>query len=769
MNRRPLPHESARDHVRGSALYTDDQRRIEGMLHLWPVTAPHAHARIVRIDAAAALEVDGVVRVLTHADVPGENDCGPVVHDEELIPRDTVSYWGQAVAWIVGRSEEAARLGAAAVDVQCEPLEAIHTIEQAIAAGSYHGVPQRMARGDVDVALAAAPHVVSGEVAIGGQDHFYLETQAAWAVPDPDGTYRIVSSTQHPSETQAVAARVLGIPRNRVTVTCLRMGGGFGGKESQAAPYAALAALAAHLEDRPVRVRLPRQLDMTLTGKRHPFLGRYRVGFDDDGHLLALDTELYSDAGWTFDLSSAVMQRAMFHSDNSYRIGAMRVVGHLCKTHKTSQTAFRGFGGPQGMVVVEDALDRVARALGRPPHEIRERNLYREGNVTHYGQRIRESRLEQVWDGVKQDASFEVRWGEVDTWNRDQEHRKRGLAITPVKFGISFTATVLNQAGALVLAYTDGSLQLNHGGTEMGQGLHTKMIEVAARTLGISATRIRSMPTATDKVPNTSATAASSGSDLNGEAVRNACETLRDRLAGVAADLLGVSGPENLVFADDQIHPPDEPDRIVSFDDAVAEAYRQQISLSATGFYRTPNLHFDADAGTGKPFHYFAYGAAVSEVEVDGFTGQWALRRVDIVHDVGDSLNERVDLGQIEGGFVQGMGWLTMEEFVWDDQVRPRTTEPSTYKIPTVTEVPEHVHVRLLERVPQDDVIFGSKAVGEPPFMLAISVREAIRAAVAAFGGDVRIATLGSPATPEAILAAIDAIREQRGDLIPGD
>ena len=768
------PHESARDHVRGSALYTDDQLPVRGMVHLWPVVAPHARARIVRLDASPAQALPGVLRVLTHEHVPGINDCGPVVHDEELIPTDMVSYWGQAVAWVVGDSEEAARLGAAAVIAEYEALDPIRTIREAIAAGSFHGLPQRMQRGDVETELATAPHIVEGEVDTGAQDHFYLETQAAWAARDPDGTFRVTSSTQHPSETQAVIARVLGLPRNLVTVTCLRMGGGFGGKESQAAPYAALAALAAHLVDRPARVRLPRQLDMTLTGKRHPFLGRYRAGFDDAGTLLALDIELFSDGGWTFDLSAAVMQRAMFHADNSYRSRAMRVVGQVCKTHKTSNTAFRGFGGPQGMLVVEDALDRIARERGLPPHVVRQRNLYREGDVTHYGQVVQESRLDQVWAGVTADADLERRLAEVAQTNRADPYRKRGVAVTPVKFGISFTATVLNQAGALVLVYTDGSVQLNHGGTEMGQGLNTKMIAVASRTLGIAPRRIRSMPTATDKVPNTSATAASSGSDLNGEAVRQACLTLQRRLAGVAAAMLGLNAPEALRFEHDEIWSRGEPERRLAFEDVVAEAYRRQVQLSATGFYRTPNIHFDADSGTGRPFHYFAYGAAVSEVEVDGFTGQWSLRRVDIVHDVGETLHEGVDRGQIEGGFVQGMGWLTMEEFVWDDVVRPRTTEPSTYKIPTVTEVPEAFHVRLLQRVPQEDVVFGSKAVGEPPFMLALSVREALRAAVAAFGDRPRHVPLGAPATPEAILTAIEHVVGDRSpvthsDAIPAD
>ena len=757
---RSRPHESAAAHVTGRAVYTDDQRPPAGLLHCWPVTAPYARARISRLDPEPALEQPGVVTVLTHADVPGLNDTGPIVPDEVLLPESETSYWGQAVAWVVAETEAAARAGAGAFDAGFEPLAAVLTLRDAVEAGRFHGEPQALERGQVERALSTAPQRLEGEVEMGGQEHFYLETQASWAVPDGEGNLHVTSATQHPSETQAVIAHVLGWPSHRIVVTSLRMGGGFGGKETQANPFAAVAALAAVKTGRPVRVRLGREHDMTLTGKRHGFLGRYRVGFDSEGTLLALDLELFSDGGWSTDLSAAVLQRALLHSDNAYYLPAMRVVGRVAHTDRASNTAFRGFGGPQGMVVIEEIVDRIARHLQLPPHAVRERNFYREGrDTTHYGQRLIDQRIDRVWDELKRASDFEGRLGKVRNLNAAQPHRKVGLAITPVKFGISFTTTFLNQAGALVLIYADGSVQVNHGGTEMGQGLHTKMLQVAARALGVDEDRVRVMPTATDKVPNTSATAASSGSDLNGQAVLRACETLKDRLATVAARMLGLNAPEGLEFAADRIFSPVEPGRSLDFDVVVARAYLEQVSLSATGFYRTPNIHFDKATGRGTPFAYFAYGAAVSEVEVDGFTGQWSLRRVDIVHDVGESLNPLVDRGQIEGGFIQGLGWLTMEEFVWDEEGRPRTVEPATYKIPTIGEVSEAFTVRLLERAAQPGVIYGSKAVGEPPLMLAISVREAIREAVAAFG-EPRSVPLAAPSTPEAILNAIDAVRQ---------
>jgi xanthine dehydrogenase large subunit len=748
-------HESAALHVSGRAVFTDDQRQPAGMLSLYPVLSPHAKARILKIDASEALKTAGVVTILTHSDIPGENDTGTIIHDEPLIPVDEISYWGQAVVWVVGETEDAAREGAKKVVVEYEPLASVLTIKEAIAKDSFLTIPTVMRRGEPE--NAAADFWLAGEVEMNGQDHFYLETQTSWAIPDTEGNYQIYSSTQHPTETQIVVGRVLNLPGNRINVTVLRMGGGFGGKESQANPYAAAAALAAYKTGRPARVRLRRHEDMILTGKRHGFLARYKVGFNADGKIISLLCDLFADGGWSLDLSPPVLSRAMVHIDNAYYIPHVEVFGRIAKTNKTSNTAFRGFGGPQGMIVIEDIVDRIARTLDLPPNVVRERNFYHgsgETNTTPYGQEIFDNRIERVWSKVKSNANFDERQIEIAVFNQNNCYKKRGLAITPVKFGISFNKTVYNQAGALLLIYTDGSILLNHGGTEMGQGLHTKMLQVAARTLGVSLENFRMSPTATDKVPNTSATAASSG-----QAVKDACEQLKARLTPIAAKLLNIGAAGDFVFENDWIRSRDYPTDRVSFVDVVKEAYQQRISLSATGYYRTPNIHWDVKTNTGRPFYYFAYGAAISEVEVDGFTGTFRLRQVDVVHDVGESLNPLIDRGQIEGGFVQGMGWLTMEELVWDDEGRLRTFSPSTYKIPTVGEIPEKFNVRLLERAPQTGVIYGSKAVGEPPLMLAISVREAIRAAIAAFGETVKYVPLALPATPEAILTAIENVR----------
>jgi xanthine dehydrogenase large subunit len=754
-------HESAIHHVSGTAIYTDDQRQFTDMLSLYPVLAPHAHARITHLDIAPALAVAGVVTVLTAADVPGKNNTGVIVLDEELLPTEIVQYWGQAVAWIAGETEAAAREGAAQVIVEYAPLDPVVTIQDAIAQDSFHTPVQIIQRGNPLPEFPTAAHVLRGEVAMNGQDHFYLETHASWAIPDGEGHYQVYASTQHPTETQAIVARVLGIAEHQVVATCLRMGGAFGGKESQANPFAALAALAAYKTGRPVRCRLGRHHDMQLTGKRHGFLGQYTVGFTPQGQLLALDVDLYADGGWSLDLSPPVLGRAMLHLDNAYYIPHLTVRGHIAKTHKTSATAFRGFGGPQGMIVIEDILDRIARHLGLPADRVRERNFYHgegDSNTTHYGQEILDNRIARVWHEAKTQSRFAERQAAIAQFNQSSPYSKRAIAITPVKFGVSFNKVEYNQAGALLLIYTDGSIQLNHGGTEMGQGLHTKMLQVAARSLGVSIERFRVMPTSTDKVPNTSATAASSGSDLNGQAVKNACEILKARLAAVAAKQLQLDAPEDLDFADDWIYCRSYPQLRVAFGDVVKQAYSDRVSLSATGYYRTPNLSWDAATGKGRPFYYFAYGTAVSEVEVDGFTGTFKLRQVNIVHDVGESLNPLVDLGQIEGAFVQGMGWLTMEELVWDKTGQLRTFAPSTYKIPTISEVPEQFHVHLLQRADQDGVIYGSKAVGEPPFMLAISVREAMREAIAAFGAAIAV-PLPCPATPEATLWAIEAVK----------
>jgi len=760
----PFPHESAHGHVTGEALYTDDLvLQFPGTLHAWPVLSPHAHAFVVRLDANAALEEPGVVATLTAADVPGEGDSGSNRHDEPLFPTE-VAYHSQPVAWVLGETLEAARLGASKVSVEYRALTPILTIEDAITAGSFHSGPfhirRSIGRDDAGEAIKRSPHRVTGQIAIGGQEHFYLETQCAIARFDETDGIVVDSSTQHPAETQEVVARVLGLARHRVTVQCLRMGGAFGGKEVQANPWAAIAALGTWKTKRPVRVRLSRHLDMALTGKRHPFLAKFTAGFDGQGVLRGVDLKLYSDGGWSLDLSDPVMWRALFHVDNAYLIPALDAAGWVCKTHKTSQTAFRGFGGPQGMIVIEDILDRIARTLNLEPHEVRERNFYREGDSTHYGQPVKDAaRMSRIWKELKQSSEFDARLRAVAEFNAVHPHSKRGLAITPSKFGISFTATFFNQAGALVLMYRDGTVQVNHGGTEMGQGLHTKVRQIAAESLGVTLDAVRVMPTRTDKVPNTSATAASAGTDLNGAAVLDACRQIQSRLIPIAAKLLkcddvSVRFEKGRVFSNDAIGD----DTSIELAVVIEAAYRNRVALFAHGYYRTPEIHFNPKTATGKPFHYFAYGAAVSEVEIDGFTGEHRILRADLLQDVGDSVSPLVDLGQIEGGFLQGIGWLTVEELLWDAQGRVATAGASTYKLPSWPEMPEVFNVAFLERAAEPGVVFGSKAVGEPPLMLAFSVREAIRAAIAAFGVN-GVITLDSPATPERIYWAIENAR----------
>ncbi len=759
-----VPHESAELHVTGLALYTDDLvERYAGVLHAYPVQAPHAHARVVTLRAAPALAVPGVVRVLTAADVPGVNDSG-VKQDEPLVPGE-VMYTGHAVCWVLAESLEAARIGAAAVEVDYEPLPALVTIADAIAAGSFQGATPTVRRGDPGSVWDDCAHVFDGEFEFAGQEHFYLETNAALATVDENGQVFVQSSTQHPTETQEIVAHVLGLTSAEVTVQCLRMGGGFGGKEMQPHGYAAVAALGARLTGRPVRLRLTRQQDITMTGKRHGFHATWRAGFDADGMIRALAATLTSDGGWSLDLSEPVMARALCHVDNAYFIPHVEVHGRVAKTHKTSQTAFRGFGGPQGMLVIENILGLCAPALGISARELRRRNFYRAGQTTPYGQPVRHpERLEQAWDQVLDTGDVERRLGEVEAFNAVHEHTKRGLGITPVKFGISFNLTAFNQAGALVHVYKDGSVLINHGGTEMGQGLHTKMLQVAATALGVPLSAVRLAPTRTDKVPNTSATAASSGADLNGGAIKNACEQIKARLAEIAAMRLDAH-PDDVRFHDGIVTGLADTDERIPFADLVHEAYFRRVQLWAAGFYRTPGLHWDAARMRGEPFRYFAYGVAASEVEVDGFTGAHRLRRVDIVHDVGDSLSPLVDLGQVEGGFVQGAGWLTLEDLRWDtgdgpSRGRLATQAASTYKLPSFSEMPEDFRVTLLEKATEDGVVYGSKAVGEPPLMLAFSVREALREAVAAFGPAGHCVDLNCPSTPEQVFWAVQAARE---------
>ncbi len=759
-----LPHESAALHVTGLALYTEDLGgRFKDLLHAWPVQSSQAHARITNLNIVPALQIAGVVRVLTAQDVAGKNDSG-VKGDEPLFP-STVMYYGQAVCWVLGQTLEAARLGAEAVKVSYEPLPSLITIAEAIAADSFQGAQPTLRRGDLVIGFQQAAHSFEGEFEFGGQEHFYLETNAALAYVDEAGQIFIQSSTQHPSETQEITAHVLNLDSSQVTVQCLRMGGGFGGKEMQPHGYAAIAAMGATLTGRPVSLRLNRTQDITMTGKRHPFHASWTVGFDAAGKITALEATLTSDGGWSLDLSEPVLARALCHIDNAYYIPHIEILGRVAKTNKTSQTAFRGFGGPQGMLVIEDILGRCAPLMGIAAHELRQRNFYEEGQATPYGQPVRHaSRMHTVWEQVFTSSDFTSRQAEIMAFNAAHSHRKRGLAITPVKFGISFNFTSFNQAGALVHVYKDGSVLINHGGTEMGQGLHTKMLQVAATALGVPLNRVRLAPTRTDKVPNTSATAASSGTDLNGGAIKHACDQIKERLATVAAGMLGVH-PNDVRFEEGRVYPLGYPDRSMAFNALILDAYHLRTQLWAAGFYRPSGLHWDRVNMQGEPFKYFSYGAAVSEVEVDGFSGAYTLMRADLLHDVGDSLNSLIDIGQIEGGFVQGVGWLTLEELRWDESDGPHrgrlnTQAASTYKLPSFSEMPMVFNVSLLQNATETGVVYGSKAVGEPPLMLAMSVREALREAVAAFGPIGRAQELGSPATPEAVFWALTAAKQ---------
>ncbi|MGO1562213.1 MAG: xanthine dehydrogenase molybdopterin binding subunit [Actinomycetaceae bacterium] len=764
-----VPHESAALHVTGTALYTDDLTvETFGVLHAWPVQAPHAHATIVALRTGPALDVPGVVRVLTADDVPGVNDAGTKA-DEPLFP-PVVMHHGHAVCWVLGESLEAARLGAEAVEVDYEPLPSTLTLTEAIERESFQGSRPAIRRGDAETGLANAAHRFTGEFEFAGQEHFYLETQAALAKIDEGGQVFVQSSTQHPSETQEIIAHVLGLHNHAVTVQSLRMGGGFGGKEAQANGIAAVAALGAALTGRPVRVRLTRTQDLTMTGKRHGFHATWDIAFDAEGHIQALRATLTADGGWSLDLSEPVLARALCHIDNAYFIPDAEIHGRIAQTNKTSNTAFRGFGGPQGALVMEDILGRCAPLLGLDPADLRRRNLYRPGQSTPYGMPVRHAdRLETLWQQALDSSDHAERTRAVEEFNRTHPHAKRAIAMTPVKFGISFNLTAFNQAGALVHVYKDGSVLINHGGTEMGQGLHTKMRQVAATALGVKLTDVRLAPTRTDKVPNTSATAASTGADLNGGAVKNACDQIRANLAEVAGRQFNVH-PEEVRFSDSTVTALGMPDASLTFAELAHKAYFQRVPLFAAGYYRTAGLHWDAKTFQGEPFRYFAYGVAVAEVEVDGFSGAYRFLRTDIVHDVGDSLSPLIDVGQVEGGYVQGVGWLTQEELVWDlsdtdRRGRLATQAASTYKLPSFSEMPEQLNVHFLERAEETGVVYGSKAVGEPPLLLGFAVREALRQAAAAFGAPGQEVRLACPSTPEAVYWAVEEARASLSDM----
>ncbi len=754
-----VKHDSAAGHTNGQALYLDDIPAVPGTLDTALVLSPHPHARVLSIDVSAALAAEGVAAVVTAADIPGKNDIAPIRTDEPLLAAGLVEHEGQVVAAVAAATLDLARAAAKLVKVEYEVLPAVLTVEEAVAQELYVAPVQTMARGDIDAALKSAPHRLSGEFRCGGQDHFYLEGQIAIATPgETNRDIHVYSSTQHPTEVQHGVAHVLGIPFNAVTVEVRRMGGGFGGKESQPTIIAGIAALLATKTRKPVKLRLPRDDDMRATGKRHPFYYRYDVGFDGDGTIIGLDLLLAANGGHVADHTPAVLTRALCHADNCYWLPVLRFRGLACKTNTVSNTAFRGYGGPQGMFAIETIVDMIARHLGKPLEEVRRRNFYGHGrdNITPYGMTVEDNIIQTVIDELDRTVDLKAWRENVIAFNRTSPIVKKGLATMPVKFGISFNRPALNQAGALVHVYMDGSVTLNHGGTEMGQGLFVKVAQVVAETFQIDIDNIKITATTTGKVPNTSPTAASSGSDLNGMAAQNAAEQIKDRMADVAAEQFNVPKGD-ITFSSNRIY---AGNRSMSFAELAALSWEKRVSLSATGFYRTPKIHWDFASNSGRPFYYFTYGVAAAEVAIDTLTGEMRVLRAELLQDCGESLNPAIDLGQIEGAFVQGMGWLTSEELVWDSKGKLRTHGPSTYKIPGSRDVPPVFNARILQNAPnREETVFRSKAVGEPPLMLALSVWLAVRDAIASLS-DYRLSpSIDAPTTPDRVLAAVDEMQ----------
>ncbi|HXW27411.1 MAG TPA: xanthine dehydrogenase molybdopterin binding subunit, partial [Xanthobacteraceae bacterium] len=720
------PHDSAIGHVRGSALYVDDIREPTGTLHLAVGGAPAARGRVKTLDLAAVRAAPGVVAVLTARDIPGNNDVSPIAGDDPMFADGAVEFHGQVLFAVAAETREAARRAVRLAKVEIAAEAPLVTVDAALAAGARVLPDYAFTTGDVAAALAASERRVAGTLRIGGQEHFYLEGQVSLAVPG-ENEMLVYSSSQHPSELQHIIAHALDLPSAAVTVEVRRMGGAFGGKETQAAQWAAIAALAAHLTGRPCKLRLDRDDDMIMTGKRHDFRADYRAGFDGDGRLTAVDIDMASRCGYSVDLSASINDRAMFHADNAYFLPAANIVTRRMKTHTVSNTAFRGFGGPQGMMAIERVIDEIAWTLELDPLDVRKRNLYGDGrDMTPYGMQVTDNIMPELIDALEISSDYRARRAAVAAFNAESPTLKGGLALTPVKFGISFTTTFLNQAGALVHVYRDGSVHLNHGGTEMGQGLFVKVAQVVAEEFGIDLHRVKITATTTAKVPNTSPTAASSGSDINGMAAQAAAAAIKARLVAFAAEEFKVE-PEQIAFRENQVF---LGNRAMAFPDLVEQAYLGRISLSSTGFYRTPKIHWDAKTGKGRPFFYFSYGAACAEVLIDILTGEMKVQRVDILHDVGRSLNPAIDIGQIEGGFVQGMGWLTSEELVFDAEGRLLTHAPSTYKIPCASDVPADFRVALFDGANREPTIYRSKAVGEPPLMLAIAVFAAVADAI---------------------------------------
>ena len=754
------PHESAHLHVAGQAPYIDDLPELAGTLHAALGLSPVAHGRIMAVAIDKIRALPGVVDVIVAADIPGVNDCGPIVHDDPILADGEVHYVGQPVFAVIATDRDLARraAGQARQALDIEPLPAVITASEAHAAGQYVLPPMHLRRGDAQAAIAAAPHRLRNTISIGGQEQFYLEGQISYALPTEDDGMKVHCSTQHPSEMQHLVAHALGLHSHHVHVECRRMGGGFGGKESQSGLFACIAAIAARRLGRPVKLRPDRDDDMMITGRRHGFEYAYEVGFDDEGRVLGVEIDMLSNAGFSTDLSGPVMTRALCHFDNAYWMPDVAIHGYSCRTNTQSNTAFRGFGGPQGAVASEMMLDSIARALGKDALEVRRANFYGIGerDVTPYGQRVADNVIHKLVDELAAKADYVARRAQVEAFNATSPVLKKGLALTPVKFGISFNVQHLNQAGALVHVYVDGSLLVNHGGTEMGQGLNTKVAQVVAHELGVSFEAVRVTATDTQKVANTSATAASTGADLNGKAAQDAARKVRERLAAFAAQRHGGAAAD-VRFANDVVSVNGQD---IPFPELVRSAYEARVQLWSDGFYATPGLSWNRDTLQGRPFFYFAYGAALSEVVIDTLTGEWKLLRADVLHDAGRSLNPAVDIGQVEGAFIQGMGWLTMEELVWHPTTGMLLTHaPSTYKIPTANDCPPVFDVRLFDNANVEDSIHRSKAVGEPPLLLPFSVFLAIRDAVSAVGEHRVDPPLRAPATSEAILDAIDAVK----------
>ena len=753
-----IPHDSAAMHVAGEAQYIDDRLEFPNQLHLYARMSERAHARITKLDVSPCYTVDGVTIVITAKDVPGQLDIGAILPGDPLFADGVVEYVGQPMFAVAAKDLSTARKAAMLAVVEYEDLPAVLCVEEALAKNHFVTESRKQQRGDSAAGLANAQHVIEGSLHIGGQEHFYLETQVSSVVPTEDGGMLVFTSSQHPTEIQKLVASVLGVAMHKVVVDMRRMGGGFGGKETQAAGPACMAAVVAHLTGRPTKIRLPRMEDMNMTGKRHPFYNQYKIGFDDTGRIQAADIIVTGNCGYSPDLSSSIVDRAMFHSDNAYYLGDATVVGHRCKTNTASNTAYRGFGGPQGMMTIEHVMDEIASYLGKDPLEVRKINFYGKDdrNVTHYHQPVEHNIIHEMVADLEASSEYAKRRAEIKAFNNQSPILKKGLALTPVKFGISFTASFLNQGGALVHVYTDGSIHLNHGGTEMGQGLNIKVAQIVAEEFQVDVDRIQITATNTDKVPNTSPTAASSGTDLNGKAAQNAAQIIKQRLITWAAGHFQVT-PEEVVFKNNMVKIRDQ---ILRFPEFIELAYFNQISLSSTGFYRTPKIFYDYVTGSGSPFYYFAYGAACSEVIIDTLTGEYKILRADILHDVGDSLNPAIDIGQVEGAFVQGVGWLTTEELVWNDKGKLMTQGPAGYKIPAVGDMPIDFRTKLVEnRKNPEDTVFHSKAVGEPPFMLGISVWCALKDAIASVSNYQKYPHIDAPATPERVLWAVEQMQ----------